>query len=288
MCSAMNKNTRNRASSCINCRVAGFTLLELVAVILILSVTIVGSASFLRWGVLAFVDGADRQNFLEENRFIIERLSREIRNAVPASIRINANGSCIEFVPIVGSGSYLSLPTTSSDTVVEVVADNAYTFTVGDDFIIQADNANDIYASSNNNRISIQGYSVAAAAAGTNLAQATITIPATQFDAAYQANPSRPNRYYIVNNQVSFCVLSNGSMHRYQYTTLYNSQPNTTTFSSDNINGELMVENIDNVSGGNFTYADSNQTSVSLYLLFSREDAEPMQFYHQVRLKNAR
>ena len=271
-------NVSNQSRLCQ--RANGFTLIELIAVILLLSVTLVGSASFIRWGVLTFVDGADRQRLLEESRFIVERLSRELRGAVPASVRVNASGSCIEFVPIVGSGSYLALPTQSPDTEVTVVADNRYTYSAGDDLVIQATSPQDIYASSNNTRIDTSGYSVT----GTGLAQATITIALTQFDGAYQANPARPNRYYMVNDQVSFCVINDGTLRRFQYSTVYASQPTVATLN----NGVLMAERITNIAGGNFSFANSEQTAISLYLSFQRDDSEAMDFYHLIGLRNAR
>lgn len=260
--------------------VLGFTLIELIAVILLLSVTLVGSASFIRWGALTFADGAERQRLLEESRFVVERLSREIRAAVPASVRLNSNGSCVEFVPILGVGSYLSLPTQSPDTTVTVVADSSYTYATGDDLILQATQAQDIYASSNNTRTNTTAYSSTVS----GLAQATITLAPTQFDAAFQANPSRPNRYYMVNDQVSYCVLSDGTMRRFQYPDVYPSQPTVTTLT----NGELMAEQIANTAGGNFSFANSEQTTLSLYLAFQRQNAEAMEFYHLIGLRNAR
>ena len=71
-------------------RQCGFTLIELVAVIMLLAISLVGATSFIAWGTLSFVDSAERQRMLEETRFVVERMSRELSSAVQNSVRINS------------------------------------------------------------------------------------------------------------------------------------------------------------------------------------------------------
>ncbi|AVV84022.1 MSHA biogenesis protein MshO [Shewanella putrefaciens] len=46
---------------------------------------------------------------LSQSRFVVERMTRELRSAVPNSVRVNTDSltyQCIEFVPIQASTSY--------------------------------------------------------------------------------------------------------------------------------------------------------------------------------------
>lgn len=88
----------------------GFTLLELVAVILLMGIIGLGAYGYLRFGSQVYVDSTAREQVLNQGRFLVERLSRELRNAVPNSIRVSADGDCLEFVPMAGAMQYLDAP----------------------------------------------------------------------------------------------------------------------------------------------------------------------------------
>jgi len=89
----------------------GFTLVELVTVIVILGVLATSITSFLRFGTKSYTDASDREALISSARFVIERLNREVRNALPNSIRtIGANNECLEFVPVDKSVIYLDIP----------------------------------------------------------------------------------------------------------------------------------------------------------------------------------
>jgi MSHA biogenesis protein MshO len=89
----------------------GFTLIELVIVIVILGVLATGISSFIRFGTQSYTDAADRDAVISSARFVVERLNREVRNALPNSIRtIGVNRQCLEFVPIDKSVVYLDIP----------------------------------------------------------------------------------------------------------------------------------------------------------------------------------
>ena len=89
----------------------GFTLIELVTVIVILGVLATGISSFLRFGVQSYTHAADRDALISSARFVVERLNREVRNALPNSIRAHGDkNQCLEFVPIVKSVVYLDIP----------------------------------------------------------------------------------------------------------------------------------------------------------------------------------
>ena len=90
----------------------GFTLIELTIVIVLLSVLALGVSSYIGLGASMYSDATEREQVLNQSRFVAERLQRELRNAAPNSIRAAdaALLRCIEFAPIVSSGIYLQAP----------------------------------------------------------------------------------------------------------------------------------------------------------------------------------
>jgi MSHA biogenesis protein MshO len=95
----------------------GFTLIELIVVIILLSIVAIFSFRFVGIGSEMYVTGADRVRLLDQSRFAIERLTRELRNSVPNSARVihsAGNFQCLEFVPIKAAGTYYGAPFSSS------------------------------------------------------------------------------------------------------------------------------------------------------------------------------
>ncbi|KGK09305.1 PilW family protein [Vibrio navarrensis] len=86
----------------------GFTLIEMVISIILLAVVGLFLGSVIRQGLSIYVDSSAREALIQQGRFVTERLSRELREAVPNSVRVD-NG-CIEFLPITNSAIYSSLP----------------------------------------------------------------------------------------------------------------------------------------------------------------------------------
>ncbi|NOH68496.1 PilW family protein [Vibrio rotiferianus] len=82
----------------------GFTLLELIITIVVGSIIMLGIAGYVQMGMKGFVDSTSRQQVQTQAQFVLEKLSREIRHAVPYSFKVE--GGCLRFVPILYSGTY--------------------------------------------------------------------------------------------------------------------------------------------------------------------------------------
>ncbi|MDM5132664.1 type II secretion system GspH family protein [Aeromonas piscicola] len=99
----------------------GFTLIELVMVILLLGIMATFTSQFIGIGTQIYGDASSREQLMSDARFAMERLNRELRDAVPGSERIedqNGNwldeGACLRFWPISASSRYLVLNRTIS------------------------------------------------------------------------------------------------------------------------------------------------------------------------------
>lgn len=84
----------------------GFTLTELVMVIVILGVIAAISTRFIQFSTQGALDTANRQRMALTAGVASEIISRSLRSALPGSIRISAGGQCIEFFPIVAGSRY--------------------------------------------------------------------------------------------------------------------------------------------------------------------------------------
>ncbi|TVP57685.1 MAG: prepilin-type N-terminal cleavage/methylation domain-containing protein [Halomonadaceae bacterium] len=84
----------------------GFTLTELVIVIVIMAIVSTISVRFIQFSTQGAIDTSERQQLAAAGGIISEILSREIREALPVSIRTRQGGRCVELIPILAGGRY--------------------------------------------------------------------------------------------------------------------------------------------------------------------------------------
>lgn len=86
----------------------GFTLPELVMVIVILGIIAGVLAPVITQAFRGYVDTRARAQLVNKGRIALERLAREVRHAVPNSLRVLGGGSGIEFVRATTGGRYIA------------------------------------------------------------------------------------------------------------------------------------------------------------------------------------
>lgn len=283
----------------LNCNITknkGFTLVELVTVIIVLGIVSVGISGFIRSGMGIYTDVTERDQILSESRFAVERLNRELRMAVPNSARVANNVAntiqCLEFVPITWATYYTELPilpsTATSANVVPINDDSGkFILNSGTDFALVYPTSNeDIYDTSDPLEIKRQVITACADdGADTNCSTAdssnnvnTLTL------AGGFADDSPASRLYIVREAVSFCVRN---QQLYRHTDSINTTQ--TIYASG---GALMAENLVNdlseLEQQVFRVIDPTLTRnglINLLLTFDKNE-ELVNFSNEVHVPN--
>ena len=87
----------------------GFTLVEAVVVIVIIGIIGAIVAVFIRAPMLGYTDAVARAAASDEADLALRRMAREIRLALPNSVRVSQDGAAIEFLLTTTGGRYLAV-----------------------------------------------------------------------------------------------------------------------------------------------------------------------------------
>jgi MSHA biogenesis protein MshO len=191
-------------------KVSGFTLLELIVVIIILGVMSVGIAGFIKLTTQTYLNVTERDALLSNTRFVVERLNREIRNAVPNSLRVRNISAmhCLEFVAIEASTTYIDIPVAPETARATFTAipfndsnDNPYQCnSCGDQVIVYPLSPNEVY--DNHNDLSGKVFNIGSfSSAALNEWAIPISNGAVVFN-----DDSPTERLFIANQQISYCM----------------------------------------------------------------------------------
>ncbi|MGI2203985.1 PilW family protein [Shewanella oncorhynchi] len=274
----------------------GFTLVEMVTVILILGILVVGVSSFIIFGTRIFVESSSVDQVLSQSRFAVERVTRELRSALPNSLRVNTDSltyQCIEFVPIEASTTYLTMPivpAAAASTGI-VILDNTVSAIRVNQFawiypLIDAD----VYSSARQKRAQVK---TIATAPSPLEHQVTLTFTApTRF-----AEASPRQRIYFGSSPVSYCFEKRPSgnelqLLRYAGYNFNAVQPNPAAMPATMGTGVLMAQSVANVlnNGADLPLILTpsslvNNAMVHLQPRFN-VNGETFQYRHQVQVIN--
>jgi MSHA biogenesis protein MshO len=185
-------------------RLKGFTLLELVIVITITGIIAGVVAVFFKPAIDSYFDSRRRARLTDMADTALRRMAREVRVALPNSIR-TPGPLCFEVLPTSSGGRYRmaadtvtagsdSLDTTGMDNRFDVLSPLATAPAVGDWVVIGNQSTNDVYQGTN--RGAIASY-VAPHPVSAGLGTGRMTLAAaTQFPAGYDGG-----RFFVVPNR---------------------------------------------------------------------------------------
>ena len=259
---------------------SGFTLIELVIVIVLISIVALSLSNLTSETVYGYIDAKDRNRLSQSTKWTTERIAREVREALPQSIRASNSGGihCVEFMNIVNASTYLDIPP-SGDVSSFNAVDFDLSFSAGLTVAIMPINPTTIYGGSGTLG------SVAAIANSGNEVTITLSGP-TNF-----SRRSPQNRFYLLNSPISFCLNDiSGDVTRYAGYTTTAAQPLPPTGGTS----ELLAENF-SANGNVFTYQSGTLNRSGLLQMNFRAQnrdrnlvgtAESFEVFHEVHIRN--
>lgn len=277
----------------------GFTLIELVSVIVILGILGTAVAQYITFGSQVYVESTVRQQVLSGSRFALERLSRELKNAMPNSIRVSSAGDCIEFLPIVTSGSYRNdatsvvppiLPESGNQLDVVSLVEDETSFAAGDRLYIYPTSDQVVYPNNRFYRVITNAVDLAPTDNANNRYRINFdNNDANPDNSFFLGSPSQ--RFYTVNQSVTYCV-SSQNLYRMQrgFSFLFFQIPFASTVFNQ---GVLMAEGVSNDLNSEppfrvMTGTLNRNSIVNLYFEFTNpnQGENDMFFNHEVHIPN--
>lgn len=207
----------------------GFTLIELVLVIVIAGILAASLTVFLKPAIDAYFDTRRRTDLTDAADTALRRMAKDVRHAVPNSIR-PVSGSCFQLVPTIAGGRYRKtsdtvldtpsplpctpsatcsapLDTTQAATVFDVLSPLETVPAKDDWVVIDNQNGSDVYTATNRAQISETPATPARSTDGLH----RIRIASTQFPNGYDGG-----RFVVVPNAepTVFYSCVNGRLYR--------------------------------------------------------------------------
>jgi MSHA biogenesis protein MshO len=253
-------------------KVHGFSLVELVVVITVLAIITAGTATYITNSVRAYDATARRAQLATLGRLAVERVARELRSAVPTSVRIQ--NDCVEFFPAKAGSAYFTLPT---EVAANSFTASAFTVPSGGPYYVAVYplDRTALYAQSNPGPLA--GFSAASGSP-----TATVTLSSTHRFSRHA--PQR--RFFLMGEPVSFCISGN-ALYRYSGYGIDAAQ-NAPPASGGSLLAEHIQTNDHGTSVTPFTFNPGNLRRNAVVELDFRfmQDNEWVRLQHEVQIRN--
>lgn len=256
----------------------GFTLIELVTVMVILGVLAVGISSFLQFGSRIYLETNDRSQLIASARFAIERLNREVRHALPNSPRLRNGNQCLEFRPIKAAAIYTDIPLAPlpPSSTIKVIRFDDSAFSNDLELIIYPLTSDEAYSPS----------SKISAIASNNPAfnQALDEWPITLNNPIQFTEGSPTHRVFFIEQPISYCIEAS-ELYRYQNYSGYLANGVPDVSSAPTALKVLMAESLD-ASGFQVNSASQLRSGNILITLNFRKNDEQVSFNNEIQVPN--
>jgi MSHA biogenesis protein MshO len=257
----------------------GFSLIELILVIVIIGVLAVTTTQIITQPTESYINLSRRATLVDIAEMTLRRMQRDIRRALPNSIRITGGGTVLELLHTVEGGRYRAAGTgdvldfTSTDNSFDVIGvlQNLTQIDAANDQLViynlgAGNSQSDAYQSTNNNRTTLTS------ALASSLAFVNKKFP---FQSPQQ-------RFYIVDTPITYrCDTSNHQLLRYDGYAITASQLNPPS-----VAGKLQANH---VASCVFTYTagtGSRSGLVTLEITLTDEASESIRLINQIHVGN--
>lgn len=259
-------------------RQQGFTLIEVITVIVIIGILAPMTVEIITLPMRSYFNQQRRTTLVDNAETALRLMQRDIRRALPNSIRITGVGSTLELLHSGDGGRYRGKRASNgSGNILDFsVADSSFDVIgslqaapVGELVIYNLGNsAADAYFG--NNRASI---------ANTSTTTQIILASAKQFPL-----PSPQQRFFVVDTPITYrCDAASGGLLRYSGYNITSAQANPPS----GVTGQILANKVGACS---FSYSSSTATRsglVTLQLTLIDESGESTRLIHQIHVDNA-
>ncbi|MDZ7803399.1 prepilin-type N-terminal cleavage/methylation domain-containing protein [Thiohalophilus sp.] len=266
-------------------RHTGFTLVELVVVIVVLGAISAGTAVYIVRSMEAYSDTVRRDQLTSTARIAVEKMTRELRNALPNSVRIrcttpsctSSDTHCIEFFPVQSGSSYESVPRTAANVSFAAVDYIAPQTPATAYVAVYPYSTSSLY--DKNNPGPLADYD------DSNSDPANGEVYLTSSHRFTHDSPHK--RFFLTGPPISYCLGTGGDLRRYQNYSINSAQPVPPAGS-----GALLAENLQLSDGGTavtpFRYDPGSlqRNGVVTLDLRVRQDNEWVRLLHEVQIRN--
>lgn len=254
----------------------GFTLIELVMVIVLLGIVSIVSVRFVSLSTLGSLDTSARQLRSLQAVVISEQITRELREAFPLSVR--TSGACLEWLPLEAGTNYLNLTSGPGFDEIEIapfaqIPGVGSTRAVVYGYGTSTPTATELYSGADPGPVSETIDSI-----DNGASPATITLSGShQFSAT---SPAR--RLFVIGQPVSLCQ-SGRFLHRYSGYAPASSQPTPPAGTP-----EILAANLTGTVDFNFQPATLQRAAVVQFTFeLANDDAtETTTVSQEVQIRN--
>lgn len=252
---------------------AGFTLVELIIVIVVMSILALGTTRYIVQTTEQYTASADRTKLIGSGRVAVEKIVRRLRNALPNSVRVSASGRCVEFFPILAGTASVGViprPVNSLATATFSLASAPTNYAV-----IAPLTSGELYNPSPGDRV---------------IRQTTISSAGTysSIDLGAPVNflrTSPTERVYLVGQPQRFCASANALTHFSDYGILasLSDLPPAGALVS------LIAEDVDiSLPDLNFQYTPGTlkRNAIVAVTLNFLKSGDPVRIFHEVQIRN--
>lgn len=258
---------------------SGFTLIEMIVVIVIIGVLISLGGQLIVAPVTGYVDLTRRTRLVDQAEMVLQRMQRDIRQALPNSIRIAGGGQYLELLHTVDGGRYRRYQGAPGDDILELTATDSSFDVLGNLRTVPADGHRLVIYNFSTGGASGNAYAavpdnMALIAAGSTLSQISLS-PAFNF-----AHSSPQQRFFILDEAVTYAC-EGGALNRYAGYGLTVSQAAPPAGSPALVTGGNI--------GCNFSYdpGTSQRAGLVTLQLSLTEADETITLLHQIHVVNA-
>ncbi|OCH36992.1 type II secretion system protein J [Aliivibrio fischeri] len=237
-------------------RALGFTLIELILTIVVVGLVALAASNTLQLGFQSYNDSIDRQDNQMQAKFLIEKLSRELRHAVPNSVEVTSNNQCISFVPIESSAFYLSFPLINQKTIDVVLLSEVPLNTNNLRLIINPSTQDDLLQEENHRYVTVDSIGVSGGVS-------TVAFSSNN-NPAFISNSVSERAFFYHPNPIEYCIVGDG------------------VFRSN-------TQLINQVHNGHFSFENASiqrNSIIKLVLAFKNDLGEMTQYQHDVQVIN--